>query len=147
VLVKNTYKGCILWNKMKQIDHIGIAVNNTEEGIQLFNAILGQEPFYKEEIISQKLIATFYKIGPTKIELLEPTSPDSAIGKFLAGKGPGIHHVAFEVEDIRQEMTRMRAEGFKPLTEEPYQGALGKLVCFFHPKSTGGTLIELCQKQ
>jgi methylmalonyl-CoA/ethylmalonyl-CoA epimerase len=132
---------------MKQIDHIGIAVNNTEEGIQMFNAILGVEPFHKEEIVSQKLIATFYKIGPTKIELLEPTSSDSSVGKFLASKGPGVHHMAFLVEDIVAEMERMKSEGFKPLTEKPYVGALGKLVCFFHPKNTGGTLIELCQKQ
>lgn len=131
---------------MKQIDHIGIAVNNTDEAIQLYNHFLSQEPFHREEIASQKLIATFYAIGTTKIELLEPTSPDSAIAKFLEKKGPGIHHVAFEVEDIRVEMTRLKEEGFQPLTTEPYLGALGKLVCFFHPKSTGGTLIELCQK-
>lgn len=131
---------------MKQIDHIGIAVNNTEEAVAMYNQFLSQEPFHKEVIESQRLIATFYTIGPTKIELLEPTSPDSAIAKFLAKRGPGIHHVAFEVEDIVAEMNRLRGEGFEPLTKEPYIGALGKLVCFFHPKNTGGTLIELCQK-
>jgi methylmalonyl-CoA/ethylmalonyl-CoA epimerase len=131
---------------MKQIDHIGIAVNNTEEAVTMYNQFLSQEPFHKEVIESQQLIATFYAIGPTKIELLEPTSPDSAIAKFLAKKGPGIHHVAFEVEDIVAEMSRLKEEGFEPLTKEPYIGALGKLVCFFHPKNTGGTLIELCQK-
>jgi methylmalonyl-CoA/ethylmalonyl-CoA epimerase len=131
---------------MKQIDHVGIAVNNTEEAVRLYNHFLSQEPFHREEIISQKLIATFYAIGSTKIELLEPTSPDSAIAKFLEKKGSGIHHVAFEVEDIRAEMTRLKRDGFQPLTTEPYHGALGKLVCFFHPKNTGGTLIELCQK-
>ncbi|MCO5231286.1 MAG: methylmalonyl-CoA epimerase [Chitinophagales bacterium] len=131
---------------IKQIDHIGVAVNNTEEGIQLFNAILDIEPFHKEIIESQKLVATFYELGNTKIELLEPTSSDSTIAKFLSSKGPGIHHVAFLVDDINVEMTRMKSEGFRPLSEAPYIGALGKLVCFFHPKTTGGTLIELCQK-
>lgn len=131
---------------MKQIDHVGIAVRSSEEGIKMYSAILNTEPFHQEEIVSQQLIATFFKIGTTKIELLEPTSPDSAVGKFLANKGPGVHHVAFEVEDINAEMERMQSEGFKPLTEKPYIGALGKLVCFFHPKTTGGTLIELCQK-
>ncbi|MCO5234403.1 MAG: methylmalonyl-CoA epimerase [Chitinophagales bacterium] len=132
---------------IKQIDHIGIAVNNMGEGVQLFNAILDSIPFHKEEIVSQKLIATFYEIGNTKIELLEPTSTDSAISKFLLNKGPGIHHVAFLVDNIHSEMQRMKSEGFKALSEEPYIGALGKLVCFFHPKTTGGSLIELCQKK
>lgn len=132
---------------MKQIDHIGIAVSNLEEGVQLYNAILGIEPFHQEVIEKENVQATFYQIGPTKIELLVPASPDSTIAKFLAKRGPGIHHVAFLVDDIVAEMERMKADGFKPLSEHPYQGALGKLVCFFHPKSTGGTLIELCQKQ
>jgi methylmalonyl-CoA/ethylmalonyl-CoA epimerase len=131
---------------MKQIDHIGIAVHNTEEGVQLFSALLGQEPFHSENLESQQLTATFYALGSTKIELLEPHSPDSPVGKFLASKGPGIHHVAYEVEDIRAEMQRLKEQGFRPLTAEPYQGALGKLVCFFHPKDTGGVLTELCQK-
>jgi methylmalonyl-CoA/ethylmalonyl-CoA epimerase len=146
ISAKNTHKGFILCLGMKQIDHIGIAVNSTEEAVGLFNMLLGQKPFHKEYIESQKLTATFYAIGPTKIELLEPAGPDSPVGKFLATRGPGIHHVAFEVEDIRAEMQRLREEGFRPLTAEPYAGALGKQVCFFHPKDTGGVLTELCQK-
>jgi|SRR5690554_200277 len=132
---------------MKQIDHIGIAVNNIEEGLRLYNTILGIEPFHQEVIKKDKVHATFYQIGPTKIELLVPATPDSTIAKFLKRRGPGIHHIAFLVDDIVAEMERMKADGFKPLSDRPYLGALGKLVCFFHPKSTGGTLIELCQKQ
>lgn len=131
---------------MKQIDHIGIAVNKTEDAVLLFNALLDAEPFHTEVLDSQGLKATFYAIGSTKIELLEPISTESAIAKFLASKGPGIHHVAYEVADIRAEMIRLTEAGFRPLTAEPYKGALGKWVCFFHPKQTGGVLTELCQK-
>lgn len=132
---------------MKQIDHIGVAVYNTENAVQMFNGILASQPFHSEEIESQKLMATFYQLGSTKIELLQATSPESNIAKYLSKKGPGIHHVAFLVEDIEAEMLRMKGEGYRPLTEKPYNGALNKLVCFFHPKDTGGVLIELCQKQ
>ncbi len=131
---------------IQQIDHIGIAVNNTDEGVQLYNLLLDLEPFHQEDIESQQVRATFYQLGTTKIELMEPLSKESVISKFLSKKGPGIHHVAFLVEDIEAEMERLKKEGFKSLSERPYKGALGKLVCFFHPKTTGGTLIELCQK-
>lgn len=131
---------------MKQIDHIGIAVHHTEDAIQLYNAILNTEPFHQEILEYQQVKATFYQIGPTKIEILEAISPDSAIAKFLTKNKPGIHHVAFLVDDIEKEIERMVAEGFQPLTEKPYPGALNKLVFFFHPRTTGGALIELCQE-
>lgn len=131
---------------MKQIDHIGIAVNTTEDAVAMFNALLDATPYHTEILETQGLKATFYALGSTKIELLEPISPDSPVAKFLASKGPGIHHVAYEVADIKAEMQRLTDAGFKPLTPEPYRGALGKWVCFFHPKQTGGVLTELCQK-
>lgn len=131
---------------MKQIDHIGIAVHHTEDAIQLYNAILNTEPFHQEILEYQQVKATFYQIGPTKIEILEATSPESSIAKFLTKNKPGIHHMAFLVDDIEKEIERMVAEGFQPLTEKPYPGALGKLVFFFHPRTTGGALIELCQE-
>ncbi|MCO5247701.1 MAG: VOC family protein [Chitinophagales bacterium] len=95
---------------MKQIDHIGVAVNNMEDAVQMFNGILAATPFHTEEISSQKLIATFYQLGSTKVELLQATSPESNIAKYLSKKGPGIHHVAFAVDDIKAEMKRMREE-------------------------------------
>lgn len=132
---------------MKKIDHIGVAVKNLEESNSIFSKLFNREPFHQETIESQKLVASFFKLEDTKIELLFPTSEDSTVAKFLEKKGEGIHHVAFEVKDIYAEMERLKNEGFKPLTEKPYIGALNKLVCFLHPKDTNGVLIELCQKQ
>lgn len=132
---------------MKKIDHIGIAVKDLEKSNNLFSKLFNREPFHQEEILSQKLIASFFKLEDTKIELLFPISEESTIHKFLSKKGEGIHHVAFEVEDIYSEMKRLKLEGFSPLSEEPYIGALNKLVCFLHPKDTNGVLIELCQPQ
>lgn len=131
---------------MKQIDHIGIAVRSMEDALPLFSALLGTAPFHEEIVASQHLKASFYALGSTKVELLEPLNEKSPIAAFLDKKGPGIHHVAFEVEDIQQSMNELTAQGFKATTAEPYKGALDKLVCFFHPKTTGGVLIELCQK-
>jgi methylmalonyl-CoA/ethylmalonyl-CoA epimerase len=131
---------------MNKIEHIGIAVKNIELSNTLFAKLLGQ-PHYKMEMVENEFVKTsFFKIGENKIELLESTSPESAISKFIEKKGEGIHHIAFDVEDIRAEMKRLTKEGFILLSDEPKHGADNKLVCFLHPKSTNGVLIELCQE-
>ena len=131
---------------MKKIDHIGVAVKNLEQSDKLFTKLFNRKPFHREVLESQHLNVSFFQLEDTKVELLEPTSEMSAIHKFLLLKGEGMHHVAFEVEDIYAEMERLKGEGFQALTEKPYVGALNKLVCFFHPKTTNGVLVELCQK-
>ncbi|MFN8237192.1 MAG: methylmalonyl-CoA epimerase [Chitinophagales bacterium] len=132
---------------MKKIDHVGIAVRNVEQSNVLFSKLFNKEPFHHEFLETQQLNVSFFALGDTKVELLEPISEKSTVHKFLQTKGEGIHHVAFEVEDIYAEMERLKGEGFQPLSEQPYIGALNKLVCFFHPKTTNGVLVELCQKQ
>lgn len=132
---------------MNKIEHIGIAVKNLENSNALFAKLFGQ-PNYKTEMVESEFVKTsFFKIGENKIELLEATSPESAVSKFLEKKGEGIHHIAFDVKDIRAEMKRLKEEGFVLLNEEPKPGADNKLVCFLHPKSTNGVLIELCQER
>ncbi len=133
-------------NCMKQIDHIGIAVKDLEASKLLFSSFFGEQPFHEEIVESQNLKVSFYQIGTTKIELLFPLNEKSPVHKFLEKKGEGIHHTAFLVKNIEEEIDRLKSEGFKMLGEKPVIGALGKLVCFFHPKSTNGVLIELCQK-
>lgn len=131
---------------MIRLEHLGIAVKNLEESNELFEKILGR-PFYKiEEVESEHVKTAFFKIGESKIELLEATAPESAIAKYVEKRGEGIHHVAFEVEDIHAEMERLKQEGFRLLNEEPKRGADNKLVCFVHPKSANGVLLELCQE-
>ncbi len=130
---------------MKKIEHIGIAVKNLEAGNALFEKLLGKKHYKTEEVVSEKVITSFFKNGPNKIELLGATAPDSPIAKFLEKRGEGIHHIAFEVEDIEAEMERLREEGFRLLNEKPKKGADNKLVCFVHPKTAGGVLVELCQ--
>jgi methylmalonyl-CoA/ethylmalonyl-CoA epimerase len=132
---------------MKNIDHVGIAVKDLEASNKLFSSLFNQEPFHIEEIESQKLMASFFKFNNTKVELLYPTSEGSTIAKFISKKGEGVHHIAFEVDDIISEIERLKSEGFQPLSDKPYIGALNKLVCFLHPRDTNGVLIELCQKQ
>jgi methylmalonyl-CoA/ethylmalonyl-CoA epimerase len=131
---------------MQKIEHIGIAVKDAEKSIALFNLLLNQEPYKKEVVESESVQTIFYQNGPNKIELLQGLSEDSAISKFIEKKGEGIHHIAFEVSDIRAEMARLQAEGFVLLNEEPKRGADNKLVCFIHPKSAHGVLVELCQE-
>lgn len=132
---------------MRKIEHIGIAVKNLEASNQLFEKIFGK-PHYKTETVESEGVSTsFFLTGENKIELLEATRPDSPIAKFIEKKGEGIHHIAFDVEDIRAEMTRLKNEGFVLLNEEPKPGADNKLVCFLHPKGTNGVLIELCQER
>jgi len=131
---------------MIRLEHLGIAVKNLEESNELFEKMLGR-PLYKvEEVKSEHVKTAFFKIGESKIELLEATAPESAIAKYVEKRGEGIHHVAFEVEDIHAEMERLKSEGFRLLNEEPKRGADNKLVCFVHPKSANGILLELCQE-
>jgi len=131
---------------MKKIEHIGIAVNSLDTSIQLFEKLLNTPCYKTEEVVSEGVKTAFFQNGPNKIELLEATSPDSPIAKFLEKKGEGIHHIAFDVEDIVAEMARLKAEGFTVLNEVPKKGADNKLVAFLHPKGTNGVLIELTQE-
>jgi len=131
---------------MQKIEHIGIAVNSLEEGEALYESLLGTKSYKREEVASEKVVTSFFRQGPNKIELLAPIGDDGPISKFLAKKGPGIHHIAYAVTDIKSEMSRLENEGFRLLNEEPKKGADNKLVCFVHPKSAGGVLVELCQE-
>jgi len=128
-----------------KIEHIGIAVKSLEISNSLFAKILNTEHYKTEEVASEGVKTSFFKTGENKIELLEATKPDSPIAKFIEKKGEGIHHIAFAVKDIKAEMQRLKQEGCLLLNEEPKLGADNKLVCFIHPKSSNGVLIELCQ--
>lgn len=129
---------------MQKIEHIGIAVTDLKVSIPLFEQLLNT-PCYKTETVEREGVETaFFQTGESKIELLESSRPDSAIGKFIAKRGQGIHHIAFAVENIEAEMKRLQALGFELLSEKPMPGADGKLVCFLHPKGTNGVLVELC---
>ena len=132
--------------KMRKIEHIGIAVKSLEVSNVLFEKLFGQPPYKEEEVVSEGVKTSFFMNGPNKIELLEATNPDSPIAKFLEKKGEGIHHIAFDVEDILDEITRLKKEGFVVLNEIPKKGADNKLVVFLHPKGTNGVLVELCQE-
>lgn len=131
---------------MKKIEHLGIAVKNMEDSNALFEKLLGVAPYKQEEVASECVLTSFFKNGPNKIELLAATTANGPIAKFLEKKGEGIHHVAFEVEDIFAEMERLKAEGFTLLNEKPKKGADNKLVAFVHPKTANGVLVELCQE-
>lgn len=130
---------------MRKIEHLGIAVKSIEESNQLFEKLLGTGP-YKEEIVEREAVKTsFFRVGPNKIELVQSLKDDGVISKFIERKGEGLHHVAFDVADIKAEMKRLTEEGFKILSDEPMLGADNKLVCFVHPKTSNGVLVELCQ--
>lgn len=131
---------------MHHIEHIGIAVKDFSQANALYFKLLGVEPYKAEYVESEAVNTSFFKVGGSKIELLEGTTPDSAISKFIDKRGEGIHHIAFEVEDIITEMARLKQEGFTLLNETPKKGADNKLVCFVHPKSANGVLIELTQE-
>lgn len=131
---------------MNKIEHIGIAVKDLEHSNKLF-ASLFNKPHYKiEEVASEGVKTSFFESGPNKIELLEATNPSSPIAKFIEKKGEGIHHIAFAVDNIIEEIARLKEEGFTVLNETPKKGADNKLVAFLHPKTTNGVLIELCQE-
>ena len=131
---------------MTNVEHIGIAVSDLSAAEALYTTLLNTLPYKREAIESEQVTTSFFKVNQTKIELLEATGPDSAIARFIEKKGEGIHHIAFEVEDIVAEMERLRNAGFTLLNETPKPGADNKLVCFIHPKSANGVLIELCQE-
>ena len=127
------------------VDHIGIAVKDLDKSIPLYERLLGSV-CYKTEIIATEMVKTaFFLQQKTKIELLESSDPESPIAKFIEKKGEGMHHIAFEVPDIKAEMARLQSEGFQLLNETPKKGADNKWVCFVHPKDCNGVLIELCQ--
>jgi methylmalonyl-CoA/ethylmalonyl-CoA epimerase len=131
---------------MDKIEHIGIAVRSLKEAGPLYETLLGYKSYKTEEVASENVITEFFKMGESKIELLEASSAESAIAGFIEKRGEGIHHIAFAVENIVQEMARLKAEGFILLNEVPKKGADNKLVCFIHPKSAHGVLVELCQE-
>lgn len=131
---------------MNKIEHIGIAVKNLSESNLLFEKLLGSAAYKEEEVASEGVRTSFFRNGPNKIELLEATNPESPIARFLEKKGEGIHHIAFEVSDIKAELARLKAEGFQLINETPKPGADNKLVAFLHPKGTNGVLVELCQE-
>lgn len=131
---------------MRKIEHIGIAVKSLEVSNLLFEKLFGTPSYKQEEVVSEGVKTSFFLNGPNKIELLEATNSESPIAKFIEKKGEGIHHIAFDVEDIVLEIARLKAEGFVVLNEVPKKGADNKLVAFLHPKGTNGVLIELCQE-
>lgn len=131
---------------MRKIEHIGIAVKDLEVSNELFSKLFNRKPYKQEEVISEGVKTSFFEMGESKIELLEATNTESAIAKFIEKKGEGIHHIAYDVEDIYLEMNRLKEEGFVILNETPKKGADNKWVVFLHPKTTNGVLIELCQE-
>ncbi len=129
-----------------RVEHIGIAVKEMKSANTLFESLLGISNYKIENVESENVATSFFKTGETKIELLEATSEMSAIAKFIEKKGQGIHHIAFETDDIVKEMARLKSLGFELLSDVPKKGADNKLICFLHPKSTTGVLVELCQE-
>ena len=131
---------------MKKIEHIGIAVKSLAVSVPLFEKLLDTKCYKTETVENEQVNTAFFHTGETKLELLEGLQKDGIISKFIERKGEGIHHIAFDVENIHHEMNRLKNEGFTVLNEKPFHGADNKLVCFLHPKTTNGVLIELCQE-
>ncbi|MEI8278195.1 MAG: methylmalonyl-CoA epimerase [Bacteroidota bacterium] len=131
---------------MLKIEHLGIAVKELSQSIPLFEQLLNTPCYKKESVDSEGVMTAFFQIGDSKIELLEATKPESPIAKYIEKKGEGIHHIAFDVDNIEAEMNRLSALGFELLNQVPKKGADNKLVCFLHPKTTNSVLIELCQE-
>ena len=131
---------------IEKIEHIGIAVKNLDEANKIYEQLLGSPPYKMETVVSEGVNTSFFKSGESKVELLEATKDESAIAKFIAKKGEGIHHIAFAVKDIHKEIKRLKEDGYAIINESPKKGADNKLVCFVHPKNTKGVLIELCQE-
>ncbi len=128
-----------------KVDHIGIAVNSLKKSIPLYERLLGSNCYKTEQVSGEQVDTAFFLQDGAKIELLESLDPNGVIAKFIAKKGEGLHHIAFEVPDIQAEMERLKKDGFNLLNEAPKSGADNKWVCFVHPKDTGGVLVELCQ--
>ena len=131
---------------MLKVEHIGIAVKSLDQSIPLFEKLLNTSCYKTEQVASENVNTAFFQKGETKVELLESSNPDGVIRKYIEKKGEGMHHIAFDVQDIRAEMDRLKSEGFILLNDQPKKGADNKLVCFLHPKSTNGVLLELCQE-
>lgn len=131
---------------LNKIEHIGIAVKDLSAASKIYEVLLGTSNYKEEEVGSENVLTKFFKIGDAKLELLAATHQDSAIAKFIDKNGEGIHHIAFDVDDIELEMKRLQNEGFILLNDKPKKGADNKLICFVHPKSANGVLIELCQE-
>ena len=136
----------VLFCSMLKVEHIGIAVRQLKESVPLFEKLLNTNCYKTETVESEQVVTAFFKTGDTKIELLESSSAEGVIARFIEKKGEGMHHIAFEVADIEAEMKRLKDEGFVLLNEKPKRGADNKLVCFLHPKNTNGVLIELCME-
>ncbi len=132
---------------IKKIEHIGIAVKNLNNSNELFKKLFGQEHYKVESVESEGVSTSFFMLGETKVELLEATTENSAISKFIEKKGEGIHHIAYEVDNIDEEMIRLKKEGFELIHQQPKDGADNKKICFLHPKSTNGVLVELCEEK
>lgn len=131
---------------MLRIEHIGIAVSDLATSVPLFEKLLNSQCYKTEMVDSEEVFTAFLRSGETKIELLQSSSPEGVIASFISKKGEGMHHIAFEVDDIEAEMARLSAEGFKLLYDKPKKGADNKMVCFLHPKTANGVLIELCME-
>lgn len=131
---------------MKKIEHIGIAVKDLKAADEVFSRLLNKSCYKVEKVEREGVSTSFYQIGESKIELLEATDPSSAIAKYIDKRGEGMHHIAIDVENIEEEMERLKKEGFVLINESPQKGADNKLICFLHPKSTNGVLVELCQE-
>lgn len=129
-----------------RIEHLGIAIKDMSKANELFEMLLGTSSYKTESVEIEKVKTSFFKVGESKIELLESTDPSGPIGKFIEKRGEGIHHIAFEVDNIHEMMQQLKASGFQLLSDEPKKGADNKLVCFLHPKSTNGVLVELTQE-
>lgn len=132
---------------IKKIEHLGIAVDNIQESLKVYEALLGTNCYKLEEVESEGVKTAFLQIGESKIELLEATNPDSPIAKFLSKKGKGIHHIAFDTDDIEKDLERLKKQGFELIHQSPKDGADNKKIAFLHPKSTDGILVELCQEK
>jgi methylmalonyl-CoA/ethylmalonyl-CoA epimerase len=132
---------------MQKLEHIGIAVKSLETAVPLYEKLLDKLCYKTEPVESEKVNTAFFKVGNTKIELLESTDPNGVIAQFIEKKGEGLHHIAFEVDDIEKEMEKLKQQGFVLINDKPKKGADNKLICFLHPKSTHGVLIELCMER
>jgi methylmalonyl-CoA/ethylmalonyl-CoA epimerase len=132
---------------IKKIEHIGIAVKNLQNSNSLFEKLFGSAHYKIEKVEAEGVNTSFFMLGDTKVELLEATTAESAIAKFIEKKGEGIHHIAYAVDNLEEEMRRLKGEGFELLNEQPKNGADNKKICFLHPRSTNGVLVELCEER
>ena len=131
---------------IKKIEHLGIAVKDLNKSNELFKKLLGEQSYKTEAVDSESVTTSFFKVGDQKIELLEPSEPNSTIARFIERRGEGMHHLAFHVDNIDEEIERLEKEGFEFVSKTPIKGADNKMVVFLHPKTTNGVLVELCQE-